>query len=342
MAAAIASARRNRAFTLVELLVVIAIIGVLVALLLPAVQAAREAARRIKCVNNLKQIGLAVHNFEDTYKALPPGIVSNPGASSHAELSEFQRVGTSGTSGADYARHGCLSILLPFLEQSNVLAAGGGYNFRLHWDETTNRTASAIRMPMYECPSSPSKHVVDPSPVPGFLPATSDYWPVTRGNDVQAVWTAMGMGFPGADGVRGVLSVNKRNLMAEVTDGLSNTMLAAESGARQEGWAGNKKYAATFPQIRGAWASESNNIVCAGTQGPIVPGVQPNKVTAAAHVPSAIAVNAYNQGELYAFHPVVCNIVMGDGSVRSLKATTSLAALQKLAARSDGNPLDPE
>src|SRR5881227_2730559 len=153
-------ARHRPAFTLVELLVVIAIIGVLVALLLPAVQAAREAARRMKCQNNLKQIGLAVHNFENSYQSLPPGTVSSP-APGNPELVDFLRAGAAGTSSADYTKQGCLSILLPYLEQANVLAsAGGGYNFRLDWSEGTNQVASAIRMPMYECPSVPSKHIV--------------------------------------------------------------------------------------------------------------------------------------------------------------------------------------
>ena len=352
------STSARRAFTLVELLVVIAIIGVLIALLLPAVQAAREAARRAKCSNNLRQIGIAVHNFENTYKDLPPGIVNNPSTAilPSAELEPFVRVGANPALSASYCRHGCLSIILPFIEQGNVLtAAGVDYNFRLHWDEGTNRVAAAVHIPTYECPSTPGTHVVSPNPVVAtFLPATSDYWPVTRGNNVPAVWTAMGMNFPGTgnnatdDGVKSVLSDNKRTRMAQITDGLSNTLLAGESGARNEGWlVGKKKYADSSTAgwgVRGAWASESNNIVCAGTRGPIVvpPPPNPAKVAAAADVPGAVAVNGWNQGELYAFHPGVCVVVLGDASVRPLRATISLAALQKLACRADGNPNDPE
>lgn len=340
------SARRG--FTLVELLVVIAIIGVLVALLLPAVQAAREAARRMKCQNHLKQIGLAVHNFESTHKTLPPGVVNNPGAGSNAELSDYLRVGASGNSGADYAKHGFLSIMLPYLEQANVLvAAGGGYNFRLDWNEGANQTASAVRIPVYECPSVPSKHIVTPNTVqPNFLPATSDYWPVSRSNNVAEVWAGLGLSFPGTDAVNGVLTANRQTRMAQITDGLSNTLLAAESGARHEGWAGATRYADPSTAgwgVRGAWASESNNIVCAGTRGPITPGVAPaGKVTTAAQLSGAITVNGWNQGELYGFHPTLCNAVMGDGAVRTLKANISMAALQKLAARADGYAVEAE
>src|SRR5262245_38080316 len=335
-------------FTLVELLVVIAIIGVLVALLLPAVQAAREAARRMKCQNNLKQIGLAVHNFENTFQMLPPGVVNVASAGPIADLADYLRAGASGLSATDYTKQGFLSVMLPYLEQANVLvAAGGGYNFRLDWNEGTNQAASIIRIPAYECPSVPSKHIVNPNTVqPNFLPATSDYWPVSRANSNDAVWVALGMGYPGNEFVNGCLTANRKTRMAQITDGLSNTLLASESGARHEGWASTTRYADPGTAgwgVRGAWASESNNIVCAGTRGPITPGVAPaGKVTTAAHLTGAVTVNGWNQGELYGFHPTLCNAVMGDGSVRTLKATISMAALQKLAARADGYLIDPE
>jgi prepilin-type N-terminal cleavage/methylation domain-containing protein len=340
--------RRQRGFTLVELLVVIAIIGVLVALLLPAVQAARAAAARMKCCNNLRQIGLAVHNFESTYNSLPPGVVNNPGAGPHADLEQFLRAGTTGTLNADYTRHGFLSIMLPYLEQANVLqAANGGFNYRLDWSEGTNQAVSVIHIPIYECPWTPGPHVVNPNPVTtGFFPATSDYWPVSRANNNTAVWTALSMTFPGPDGVNGVLTANRKTRMADILDGLSNTLLVGESGNRHEGWVRSRKYADPSTSgwgVRGAWAQESNNIVCAGTQGPIVfPPPNPAKVSTAAQVPGAVPINGWNQGELYSFHAGICNVALGDGSVRNLSATISLKALQKLAARADGQPLESE
>src|SRR6187549_2480091 len=96
--------RKNGAFTLVELLVVIAIIGVLVSLLLPAVQAAREAARRMSCGNNLKQIGLAVHNHHSTYNKLPSS----------------GQCGSTGSTTTPYMIHSTGTVLLPYMEQQNV------------------------------------------------------------------------------------------------------------------------------------------------------------------------------------------------------------------------------
>jgi prepilin-type N-terminal cleavage/methylation domain-containing protein len=347
--------RRRLGFTLVELLVVIAIIGVLVALLLPAVQAAREAARRMKCQSQVRQIVLAVHNFENNFKTLPPGVVNVGSPGPIPDLAEYLKVGALGTSASDYAKHGFLSVMLPYLEQANVLAAAaGGYNFRLDWSDPANQPVSIVRMPIYECPSVGVKHVLNPNSVhPNFFPATSDYWPISRANSNPSVWQGIGLSWPcdpnntsNCEQIFGCLTANRQTRLAQITDGLSNTLMIGESGARQEGWAAGRYYDGPRTNTgwgeRGAWASESNNIVCAGTRGPITPGTSPAKVTTAAQLPGALTVNGWNQGELYGFHPSGCTVAMGDGSVRPLSANISMLALQKLAARADGCTLEPE
>lgn len=120
---------KRKGFTLVELLVVIAIIGVLVALLLPAVQAAREAARRMQCTNNMKQIALAVHVYENTFREFPPAYVN------------------SGTQ-----QHNMLTYILPQIEQQAIFDL---YKFDKPWSNSANRAAVENEIPAFRCPSAP-------------------------------------------------------------------------------------------------------------------------------------------------------------------------------------------
>src|ERR1044072_8283781 len=155
--------RGPHGFTLVELLVVIAIIGILVALLLPAVQAAREAARRMQCSNNLKQIGLALHNHEDTYKFMPPwgwdfAIGYNPNPANTLPPT---------VGGPRFQGHAPLMVLLPYLEQGNItgtmrtdVSVIDATNWPPNWG--TNPAAST-KVAVFICPSTPGR-IIDYGP----------------------------------------------------------------------------------------------------------------------------------------------------------------------------------
>lgn len=123
----------RRGFTLVELLVVIAIIAILIALLLPAVQSAREAARRTQCTNNQKQIGLAMLNFESQYGRLPEAVVGRPPSGS-----------------AQFIGHTAFALILPFLEQANAEEL---YDYEVDWLHPNNDEATGTQIPTYHCPS---------------------------------------------------------------------------------------------------------------------------------------------------------------------------------------------
>ena len=132
--------KRTRGFTLIELLVVIAIIAILIALLLPAVQQARESARRTQCKNNLKQMGLALHNYESSHLVYPPGVL-----------------GTTGTSSATNLLHTWPAFLLSHLEQRGVSAQ---YDFNVPYDSSTNAVTVKQNLPVIICPSQPDRSPV--------------------------------------------------------------------------------------------------------------------------------------------------------------------------------------
>lgn len=190
---------KRDAFTLVELLVVLAIIGVLVALLIPAVQMARESARRMQCSNHLKQIGLALHNYEGAHKALPPVSV--------------MPVGRTSQPWSAHAR------LLPYIEQANVADL-------INWDtdhEYTSRPSVAgIRISIYLCPSEINDRA---RPT-----ATMTHYPLSYGFNEGTWFVFDPVSQRGGDGA---FVPNRAIRFSEITDGLSNTLGAAEVKAFQ-------------------------------------------------------------------------------------------------------------
>lgn len=215
---------RRHGFTLVELLVVIAIIGILVGLLLPAVQAAREAARRMQCQNNLKQLGLAVLNYESTYKKFPGGV------------------------GANGCCWGTWQVaILPFIEQQamyNLYQNSGGADPRPRYSHSVNRAVVSSRLPTLTCPSDTPNAPIGASAT--LRPITSHNYAVNYGNTSFFQTTLNGIPFRGApfaaytgstsdDGPRNATEAatwtrvyGRHQSLGSLTDGTSNTLAAAE------------------------------------------------------------------------------------------------------------------
>ncbi|WP_425614470.1 DUF1559 domain-containing protein [Anatilimnocola sp. NA78] len=196
---------RRAGFTLVELLVVIAIIGVLVALLLPAVQAAREAARRTQCKNHFKQLGLALHNYHDVHKILPPAL-------------QFWNGDDARTS--DNFRANWIIMTLPFMEQQPLYES---FNFNVPISDPLNRNARGTKVQALLCPSDGFTR----TKFKGLTTTEGDNW--QRGNYAANghAFFIQDNGF-NDDRRRGVMGVNVSLKFSEITDGLSNAMMAGE------------------------------------------------------------------------------------------------------------------
>jgi len=306
----------RRGFTLVELLVVIAIIGVLVALLLPAVQQAREAARRIQCVNNMKQLGLALHNYHDTFGSFP----KIPHWWNGSQAGNF--------STAPYSGFGWRVMLLPFIEQGPMYDQ---VNWNLpHTDNSgVNSNFAVVQSPMsaYVCPSDPTGNVSKIGPqylwsnwcLPhGGCPQNVPVGVTTYRGYVGAQYDAplASVSYPAAMFDRRRGSALK---MRDVVDGTSNVIAIGEITPEFNAWS--------------AWAIWQNDMISGNTPNyPLRFFGNIGSRTATQH--------GWTDGmHAGSFHPGGINTLSVDGSVRFTPETINLSVYQGLVHPQDGQPI---
>jgi prepilin-type N-terminal cleavage/methylation domain-containing protein/prepilin-type processing-associated H-X9-DG protein len=273
---------KRHAFTLVELLVVIAIIGVLVALLLPAIQAAREAARRSQCKNNLKQIGLALHNYESSRRTFPPGYIST------AATVNGPGTGPGWSWGA---------YILPYLEESSIQI-----DFHRDITDPLYDQTRVLTLPVWRCPS-------DPVEAPIFPVQSS-----AGGSTITQLAFANYVGVAGTyevtvypDQGTGVLFRNKSIAIKQITDGLSHTIMVGERDSKKSPettWVGAITNS-VVPPLNPAYDNEGPPVLVLTNTGTVADGRVPNN--ALDHVEDSNSE-----------HPQGVHFMFADGSVQAI------------------------
>jgi prepilin-type N-terminal cleavage/methylation domain-containing protein len=326
--------RRRSGFTLIELLVVIAIVAVLIGLLLPAVQKVRESANRLSCQNNLKQLGLAVHNFHDTYNALPPSYLADTWPT-------------------------WAVILLPHLEQDNLYKE---WDLRhRYYQQTTNPDPRRHNIPIYFCPSRRSASSAGFSlpnldnqtgtsqphfaHTPGGL---SDYAVCDgtgstghTGANAQGAMIISAATFSGGVATspnRIVSRWHSRTTFASVSDGLSNTLLLGEKHVRPNELGRSDQDGSVYNGHSGYhFFRRAGRATLAGGHFVDRPLAQsPTEGTIRTGSPLA---NVGPGQQFGSYHLGVCQFALGDGSVRALRNSIDVVTLTRLVVRNDGQVL---
>jgi prepilin-type N-terminal cleavage/methylation domain-containing protein/prepilin-type processing-associated H-X9-DG protein len=329
-----ASARKvfsRKAFTLIELLVVIAIIGVLVALLVPAVQKVRDTANRTSCANNLKQIGLALHSYHDAKKYFP---------------------GNHRPKGLISARERWFTKLLPFIEQDVLYK---NYDQTQNWDAPTNLPITSTPLQVANCPSTPTPNRQDFNEATGFSTldvAVTDYASIYGLH--PTFLTANGLTQPNPLGA--MTKVDGQHLsVSDFTDGTSNTIFVIESAGRpyvyQNGVIVNQNV--FVDQVNGGgWCRPASDIWIIGfaDKAGTIPGGQyvinasnglDIQATYPIVVPAGAPLGTDGSGQIYGFHTGGVNAAFADGSVHFVDSEITLTTLAALITRAGGDVVTP-
>jgi prepilin-type N-terminal cleavage/methylation domain-containing protein/prepilin-type processing-associated H-X9-DG protein len=321
--------RGNEGFTLIELLVVITVIAVLIALLLPAVQQAREAARRSQCKNNLKQIGLALHNYEGTSRLLPPGYVSVPGFATIDPIS-----GDWGTG------WGWLTHLLPNLEQIPLY---NSLNLNLNCWDPANAVLVQTSVPAFLCPSSANPgntvNVEDVNQNTLVVFGRANYVHNVGWNDLWSAPATVPQDYGGV--ANGVMYRDRSVKVSDVTDGLSNTVFVGERSANLSDavWPGVMPGSAHFarpPYGSVGSGGPGTNWDSGGSYVGAHSGPSIYEFPVVIHPPNS---PLGHTDQMQSLHAGGAQILLGDGSVRFISQSVSLSIWSGLCSRNGGEVL---